>query len=135
MKDIYLCWIDDIQEFILSYKGRIDILEKDHNVKFQIDEHYNTRNLDSIARAIDNDLIFFVDYNLKSADGAGIDGDELIKMIRNHNQDCHVVFYSSNATQQELRSLIGDLPKIICVLRENLHEVLVKVANGEIYNI
>ena len=133
MKKFYVCWVDDIKDFVKSYDGHIDILKTKHDVDFIIDEHLNADNFESIARNIGDDLIFFVDYNLKSNDGKGIDGDAVIKLIRKHNQKCIVVFYSSKATQEELRKLLPSVVNVICVLRESLQDVLTEIADGTIH--
>lgn len=135
MKNIYyLCWVDDVGGFIPSYSGHIELLEQDYHVEFIIDEHQNTNNFDSIARVIDDKLIFIIDYNLKGNDGIGVDGDELILKIREYNQTCIIVFYSSKATQVELRKLVKGIPNIICILRESLQDILLEIAKGEIGN-
>lgn len=130
----YLCWVDDIEGFVTSYEMKIEMLQKDFNVEFVIDEHYHTRDFDTIAKAIDDDLIFLIDYNLKGNDGKGIDGDELIKQIREYNQKCIIVFYSSKATQEELRELIAGISNVICTTRESLADILIEIANGELKN-
>jgi hypothetical protein len=130
MREIYLCWVDDVQGFVSSYNGHIDMLQQEHGVVFVVDEHYNTRDFDSIARNID-DAIYLVDYNLKGNNGEGINGDELIKMIRQHSNKCPIIFYSSNATQQELRSMVAGLPNIFCMPRESLKDVLTDIVAGE----
>jgi len=129
MREIYICWLDDIKGFVSSLTDKIELIESDSSVKFIIDEHYSTTNFDSIARNIGEGLIFFIDYNLKGNDGAGLDGNEVIALIREHNQDCEIVFYSSNATQTELRELVGEFTNVTCTLRENLAEILVKIAS------
>lgn len=131
MREVYLCWVDDAEDFVASYNGTIELLQHSYAVVLDVDIHYNTRDVDSIARNIDN-VIYLVDYNLKGNDGAGIDGDELIKLIRRHNSECPIIFYSSNATQQELRSKVEGLPGILCVQRESLQEILTDIATGEI---
>jgi CheY-like chemotaxis protein len=132
MKIIYLCWVDDIPGFVSSNNGKIELLQSDYNLKFIIDEHQNTNNLDTIARSLteNSDLIFLVDYNLKNNNGNGIDGDEVIKLIRKHNNSCLIIFYSSNASQQELRALVEGYPKISVALRESLQDILTDIAAG-----
>jgi CheY-like chemotaxis protein len=66
---------------------------------------------------------------LKGNDGVGLDGHEVIALIRKHNQDCEIVFYSSNATQAELRELAGAFANVTCTLREDLPDVLVRIAS------
>ncbi len=129
MREIYICWLDDIKGFVASLNDKIELIESDHLVKFNIDEHYSTSDFDTIARNIGEDLIFFIDYNLKGNDGSGIDGHEVIALIRKYNQACEIVFYSSNATQAELRELAGEFPNVTCTLREDLQNVLIRIAS------
>lgn len=133
MREIYLCWVDDVTGFVTSYNGKIELLQAEFGVKLIVDEHQNANNFDTIAGAIEDDLIFLIDYNLKGHDGAGMNGDEVIKLIRNRNEACIIVFYSSNATQSELRALVQGLPKVICVIRESLQEVLTDIAKGTLH--
>lgn len=134
MKIIYLCWIDDVKDYIESQRHQLDILKNDYGVDFVIDEHNDTTNFDTIANSFDEGLIFLIDYNLKNKDEEGFDGDEIIKMIRNKNNECLIVFYSSNANQEELRGLVEGVERVVCVARENLNEVLEKIASGELGN-
>jgi CheY-like chemotaxis protein len=129
----YVCWLDDKPGTIDSYQGQLDLLKIDHGAEFIVDPHYNADNFDSIARNIDNDLIFFIDYNLKQNDGEGIDGHEVIELIRQHNQNCRIIFYSSKATQEELRALVKDYTLVICVLREQLIDILNDIADGSFF--
>lgn len=133
MKNVYLCWVDDIKHFVNSYNGIIELLELDYDVKFDIDEHNGTKDFDTIARNIDNGLIFLIDYNLKGHNGEGLDGHEVIKIIREHNTECLIVFYSSKATQLELRELVKSLPNVLCIIRESLKDTLTDIATGDIY--
>ena len=126
----YICWVDDRPKSLKSFNDYLDVLKIDHDCIFDIDPHYDTDNLDSIARNIDEGLTFFIDFNLKEHDGSGIDGHEVIAIIRKHNQICPIVFYSSKATQEELRVLIVDFPNVKCVTREQLRAVLKDIADG-----
>jgi hypothetical protein len=128
--EYYLCWIDDKPEAIRSLDGHIELLEKDYKVAFIVDEHYDTKDFDTIARNINDGLIFLVDYNLKNNKGEGIDGHEVIAHIREHDQTCKIVFYSSLATQEELRQLVGQYPNVVCALREDLQRILKEIAEG-----
>lgn len=128
----YLCWVDDIEGFVTSFNGSIELLENDHKIKFVVDEHLSAKDFDTIAQAIDDDLIFLIDYNLKGNDGTGLDGDQVIKLIRKQNEKCIIVFYSSKATQEELRKLVEGLVDIICVIRESLNDILSEIADGSI---
>jgi hypothetical protein len=132
MKEIYLCWLDDIKGFIESLESICEDVELQHNVKFIIDPHQDSNNFGIIARNIDSDLIFLIDYNLEGYIGNTANGDSVIQDIRKYNTDCKIVFYSSNATQSELRKLVNGLPNIICEARENLPDVLVRIANGSL---
>lgn len=130
-KSFYLCWVDDVPGFPGTFKGHLELLKIDHGVDFDIDEHTSTRDFDTIARNFGDDLICFVDYNLKDSNGNGLDGHEVIKLIRNHNTNCKIIFYSSNATQEELQSLVASYSKITCVLREDLKNILTDLAKGD----
>lgn len=130
----YLCWLDDIPAIIDSYSGHFDLLKIDYGADFDIDPHYDSTNFDTIARNIDEDLIFLIDYNLKSNTGEGLDGHEVIALIRQHNQTCPIIFYSSNKTQEELRELVKNYANVYCVLREQLTDVLTNIANGTFFN-
>ncbi len=126
----HICWVDDRPKSLKSYNDYLDVLNLEHDCQFDIDAHYDTDNLDAIARNIDENLIFFIDYNLKENDGSGLDGHEVIALIRRHNQTCPIVFYSSKATQQDLRNLVKAYDKVICVIREQLRGVLKDIADG-----
>jgi CheY-like chemotaxis protein len=128
----YLCWVDDISGFPSTLKGHIELLELDHDVKFIIDEHTSTNDLDTIVRNFEDDVICFVDYNLKDGNGNGLDGHEVIAQIRQHNTNCRIVFYSSKATQEELQQLINGQTGVICVLREDLRNILTDIATGDL---
>lgn len=129
----YLCWLDDIPSAIESYQGHLDLLKIDHGAEFIIDRHYSSNDFDTIARNVEDDLIFFIDYNLKNNKGEGLDGHEVIGVIRTHNKKCRIVFYSSNATQEELRELVQDYDLVDCVLREQLNDVLTNIADGSFF--
>lgn len=129
MRNIYICWLDDIKGFVPSLNDKKELIETDYLVKFIIDEHNSTNDFDTIARNISEDLIFFIDYNLKGNDGIGLDGHEVIALIREYNQNCQIVFYSSNATQTELRALVGVFPNVTCILREGIPDILVHIAS------
>jgi hypothetical protein len=133
MDTFYVCWLDDAPSTIESYQGHLDLLKIDYEVEFVVDPHYDAKNFDTIARNITDELIFFVDYNLKSNTGEGLDGHEVIALIRKHNDKCHIVFYSSNATQEELRELVKDYSHVVCVLREQLTDVLRNIADGTFF--
>ena len=126
----YLCWVDDIQSAIRSLDAHIELLQSDFDVTFIVDEHYDTKDFDIIARNIEEGLIFLVDYNLKNNKGEGIDGHEVIALIRKHNKTCKIVFYSSLATQAELRKLVSKYDNVVCALREDLPRILTEIANG-----
>jgi CheY-like chemotaxis protein len=129
-KEIYICWIDDTPQAIASLDPHIRILQDEHKISFIIDEHLSTREFDTIARNVDNDLFFFVDFNLKSSTNENIDGNEVIALIRQNNKKCPIVFYSSNATEEELRKLVKGHEKIKVVLREDLPWILTSIADG-----
>src|SRR5579863_4470400 len=115
-KNIYICWLDDIPSTIQSYDPIVELIEIDHEVKFIIDAHNNTNHFDTIARNIEEGLIFFIDYNLNNDSGSGLNGHDVIKLIREHNKNCHIVFYSSKSTQAELRALVKEYDFVTCVL-------------------
>ena len=129
----YLCWLDDIRSTIESYRGHLDLLKIDHEAEFIIDPHYSSDDFGTIARNVEDDLIFFIDYNLKNNRGEGLDGHEVIGVIREHNKKCRIVFYSSNATQEELRELVQGYDLVNCVLREQLNDVLTSIADGSFF--
>lgn len=132
VKKIYLCWVDDATGFVSSFSHLIQALESEYPVKFEIDEHLDASDVDTMASAMDDDdaLIFLIDYNLRGNDGQGVDGDALIAQIRAHSEHPPIVFYSSNATQEELRLLVNDFRRVVCVAREALNDVLIALASG-----
>lgn len=133
MRTIYLCWVDDIPGYPKSFDGHFEILKQDYNVLFDVDEHTSTRDFDVIARNIKDDLVCLIDYNLKEHNGVGMNGNEVIAIIRQNNTDCKIIFYSSKATQEELRELVKDYENIICTTREEgLRNILTDLANGNL---
>lgn len=124
MDTFYFCWIDDQIGFVDSLKDRLNVLEVKKNVRIEVDEHNDTRNLDTIARNVDNDLIFLVDYNLIDGNGNSVNGNEVIQLIRTHNKNCIIVFYSSIKSQDELRLMVEGHPNIFCIRREDIIDKL-----------
>lgn len=124
MNKLYLCWLDDTPSSISSFDDLIEVLEIDFNCKITVDPHYDSSNFDTIARSLDNDVVFLIDYNLKKADGSGLDGHEVIKAIRGHNSTAKILFYSSKATQVELRDLIDSDELTTCCQREKIIDEL-----------
>lgn len=128
----YLCWVDDKPGFPESFKEHFEILKADYGVEFDIDEHTSTKDFDTIARNIGDELICFIDYNLKDGAGNGIDGNEVIKIIREYNLNCRIVFYSSNATQQQLQKLVAAYDNVTSVVREDLRHIFTRIAQGDL---
>jgi hypothetical protein len=126
----YISWVENEPETLDSFTDHIGLLESDYDVEFIIDNHSHTKDFDVIARNIDDGLIFFVDYNLKSNTGEGLDGHEVIALIRANNKSCPIVFYSSKATEEELKELVKDYENVKCILREDLFGTLRDIADG-----
>ncbi len=148
MRKIKIYWIEDKKDFVTGLLKRkikfiledLNILPDNGNVDYS--EYLNDRDiwiyrgenlevnfehtdyvyeLEMMAKwANDNDdTIFLIDFNLKDHNGDGLNGDQIIAEIRRHN-DCKIIFYSSEATQEELRQKLNNLENLECVARENL---------------
>lgn len=127
-----IVWVEDVTTYLPSISDEIVELEREFQVSLSITERNDSNNLPEIAAKIPSSLVFLVDYNLKNADGSGVDGDEVIKRIRAVNRNCTVVFYSANLTQEDLRNLINNEdPYTICVYRPNLLEKLRELLENE----
>jgi hypothetical protein len=124
MNTFYLCWIDDQIGFVNSLKDRLDVLEYKKSVKIEVDEHNSTKDFDTIARCVDDDLIFLVDYNLIDGKGNSVNGNEIIESIRKHNEKCVIIFYSSIKSQDDLRKMIEGYSNIFCIRREDIIDKL-----------
>jgi CheY-like chemotaxis protein len=118
---IDIIWVEDIKAYLPSIKDELNELEREFKVKLEITEKNNSIELDRIAHNIPSALVFCIDYNLTNEDGIGIDGDQVIRRIRDVNPTCLIVFYSAKLNQEELRSLIGNDDHFTnCVYRPNL---------------
>jgi len=157
MSFIKINWIDDSKTFVTTLaKGRLryafeerDITLKDTEVNYDdyIDSKdywsytYNNQNIvveyndyiydiSVLSKWTGNDYensIFLIDFNLKDHSGDGFNGDEVIKEIRRHNKDCSIIFYSSEASQEELREKIKDFDKVICIGREHMFDSFIQL--------
>lgn len=131
---IDIIWVEDVKAYLPSISDELIELEREFKVKLNITEINDSSNLAKIAFNIPSSLVFCIDYNLKNADGGGIDGDQVIKNIRVVNPNCIIAFYSANLNSEELRELIGNKDNYTnCVYRPNLLTKLREMLeNGEI---
>lgn len=151
MDNIKIYWIEDKKPFVIGLLKRLkfsfedlnfypelnglsfnEFLEKKDIWKFCNDkrtvsfEHtdyiYEIQLMAKWAAEAENSM-FFIDFNLKDHNDEGINGDEIIKEIRRHN-NCKIIFYSSESSQEGLRAKIGELQNVECIAREHLFDFL-----------
>lgn len=119
-KVIDITWVEDNKQYLPSVEDELTDIQKVNNIKFEITPKSDSREFKKVAENIPSSLVFCIDYNLHNG-GDGINGDEVIRNIREVNKDCVIIFYSFKLTQEELRKLVNAEDKnTYCVHRTNL---------------
>ncbi len=119
--DYWVLWFEDKPKFLDVASENLELRLEDLGFRLRVDPESNGDNVS--ARAIDQkyDLIL-MDYDLQRTNGDKINGDELIRQIRqDHGVFTEVVFYSNKAAD-ELREAIyenGRLDGVYCFNRGN----------------
>lgn len=121
-----ILWIEDEDDIV---GDTIDSLNNGSNGKYGVIPHHYI-SAESFFNEVGNDLknlaftIALIDYNLPG----GINGDEIIKKIREHknNKGLPIVFYSAFKTPNELKVIlveeIGDVEGIIYATKETYED-------------
>lgn len=125
MRQLYVLWIEDSQNYIDSFLFNLVPDLRNINIDFGTpDIHHSAENIDSISRAINVDLVL-VDYNLPG----GVNGDEVIIKICSHahNSNIPIIFYSSNINAVELQALVSSFQNVICVHRDSLGDEIIRL--------
>lgn len=137
--DYWILWFEDKPKFLDVASENLALRLEDLGFRLRVDPEQNGDNVS--VRAIDKkyDLIL-MDYDLKRTNGDKINGDELIRRIRqDHGVFTEVVFYS-NKSADELREAIyknGRLDGVYCFNRgdRDFNDNILKVVDTTIKKV
>ena len=103
--DYWILWFEDKPTWLEPIQSQLEIQLSDLGFRLLVDRQSNGENLAVLSKNPKFDLVL-MDFDLQTTDGKKVNGDELIRQIRQiHGVFTEIVFYSNRA--------VGELRKFV----------------------
>ena len=107
--DIRVLWVEDTQRFYKTNSDTLKMFSEDLGINIEFVYSQDAKSLKEQAECGGNSFrkydIMFVDYSLSDS----TNGDEIIQVLRDHELDADILFYSSQREKDMLKIITDDI--------------------------